>query len=805
VSGERRVPTRIVSTFGVLAVATLVALGLASRGESERAALATARATIGEYCRDCHDPLSQSGDVVLDPGALDDVGPHAELFERVVRKLRARTMPPPDNPRPDGATYERVTAYLEGVLDRAAAAAPNPGTLPLLHRLTRTEYRNSIRDLIALDELPAEMDYELLLPADNSSSGFDNIADLLFMSPVIMERYLEAARKISRLAVGDPDTPVMVNIHRLPLELPQDEAVEGLPPGTRGGLLADSYFPLDAEYVLNVELERPPRERHELAVTIDGASAASATIGVPPGRGAATAFEFRVPVAAGPHRVGVTFVERTAALDERTLKLKRRGRGTLPAIELVTLSGPYAATGPGRTPSRERLFVCEPPTQAEQADCARDILRTLARRAYRRPATEADVDALWPFYAAGLAERGFERGIQRALERLLVSPQFLYRIERVPPDAEPGRAFDVSDIELASRLSFFLWSSVPDDELLALASRGELGERRTLARQVGRMLADPKADALVENFAAQWLFLRDVAGRDPDLFLFRDYDERLRASFVKETELFVSSVFRGGGSVLDLIDADYTFVDERLARHYGLPHVRGSYFRRVEFPPGNPRGGLLGQGSILTLTSYPTRTSPVLRGKFVLENLLASPPPPPPPDVPALVADTPPEGQKRSLRDAMAAHRADPKCAGCHAQMDPIGFALEQFDAVGRWRDNEGGLPINATSTLADGTELTGVAGVKALILKDPERFVTALTEKLLMYALGRNIQYYDSPAVRAIVRRSAASGYSFRSLVEGVVTSVPFRERWLPPETTPRTSGTSTPDERQAATAGSD
>jgi hypothetical protein len=607
-----------------------------------------------------------------------------------------------------------------------------------------------------------------------------------------MERYLEAARKISRLAIGDPALPVLVNIHRLPLDLPQDRAADGLPLGTRGGLAVDGYFPLDGEYVFRVTLERPPRERHELEVAIDGVRVGAAMTGVPPAAGVAPPreIEFRVPVDAGPRRVGVTFVERTAALDERTLKPARRSRGTLPAIEIVTISGPYSATGPGATPSRERLLVCAPTSADDEAACARQVLTALAQRAYRRPAAATDVAELWPFYEAGRAERGFEGGIQRVLERVLVSPQFLYRIERVPDGAQPGQAFRVSDIELASRLSYFLWSSMPDDELLASAAAGELGDDRGVVRQVARMLADPRADALVDSFASQWLFLRDVAGRDPDPFLFRDYDEGLREAFVEETKLFVASVFHSQVSVLELITADYTFLNERLAEHYDIPHVRGSRFRRVSLPPGSPRGGLLGQGSILTLTSYPTRTSPVLRGKFVLDNLLASPPPPPPPDVPALVAETAAEGQQLTLREALARHRADPKCASCHAQMDPIGFALEQFDAVGRWRDSEGGLPIETASELPDGTVVDGMAGLEKLILDDPERLVSALAEKLLMYALGRNVQYYDLPAVRAIVRHAAANGYTFRSLVEGIATSVPFTERRLPPTEPPQVAG---------------
>ncbi|HUQ53050.1 MAG TPA: DUF1592 domain-containing protein, partial [Gammaproteobacteria bacterium] len=508
---------RLAQWFGVATVAALGAIPVLSVVETERGGHSLTVAVVGEYCNDCHDAISQSGGVVLEAAAFDDVGAHAELLERVVRKLKARTMPPPENPRPTAAAYERVTTYLETALDASAAAAPNPGTLPQLHRLTRTEYRNTIRDLLAIENLPAELDYELLLPADNSSSGFDNISDLLFVSPAIMERYLEAARKLSRLAVGDPELPVMVNIHRMPLHLPQDDAGAGLPLGTRGGLATDSYFPLDGEYSFKVQLERAPREQHELEITVDGARVASATIGLtnlanPPQR----VFEFRVPIDAGPHRVGATFVERTGALDERTLRPQRRSRGTLPAMEIVTISGPYAPSGPGDTPSRERLFVCRPQTVAEQTACAHEILSTLARRAYRRPVEAADVDELWPFYEAGVAERGFERGIQRALERVLVSPQFLYRIERIPPGAAPGTTFAVNDLELASRLSYFLWASMPDDALLDVAAAGELTRPQVLSREVARMLADPRADALVENFAAQWLFLRDVAGRNPD-------------------------------------------------------------------------------------------------------------------------------------------------------------------------------------------------------------------------------------------------------------------------------------------------
>jgi len=737
-------------------------------------------ATVERYCVDCHNDIDLAGDLELDPDLLGDIGANPEIWEQVAHKLRSASMPPAGEPRPEPETYARITAWLERELDAAAAAAPNPGTLPQLRRLTRTEYRNAIRDLFALENLPAEMDYELLLPADNAQSGFDNIADLLFVSPAIMERYLAAAQKIARLAVGDPAMPTMVNIHRLPLELPQDTGLAGLPMGTRGGFVAESYFPVDAEYVVHIELAGGAREPHLLEITVDDSRVAERQLG---GRGAQDALEFRFPVTAGTHTIGATFVERTHALDESTLREKRRSRGTLPAIGLVTISGPFGAMGGGPTPSRDRIFVCEPASAADEDSCAREILTSLVRRAYRRPAAEGDLETLMPFFADGRVAGGFDAGIQRALERLLVSPNFLYRIERVPEEVAAGEVFAVSPVELASRLSFFLWSSLPDERLLGLAESGELDDAAVLEAEVSRMLADPRAESLVENFAAQWLFLRDVEIRDPDLFLFRDYDEGLRAAFIEETELFVASVFNEGQSVLELIDADYSFINERLAEHYGIPYIRGNQFRRVSFPADSLRGGLLGQGSILTLTSYPTRTSPVLRGKYVLDNLLAAPPPPPPADVPSLDAEESGERATETLREAMARHRASPECASCHAQMDPIGFAFEQFDAVGRYRETEGGLPIETVSELPDGRVVDGIDGVKRLLLDEPERFVSAVTEKLLMYALGRNIQYYDRPAVRAIVGDAAGNDYRFEALVQGVVRSVPFRMRRAPEE----------------------
>ncbi len=497
------------------------------------------------------------------------------------------------------------------------------------------------------------------------------------------------------------------------------------------------------------------------------------------GRGGASPNQYRIPVKAGPHLIGVTFVQITEALDEGTLRPRQRSRGTQPAIASVTIRGPYNGKGPGDTPSREQIFTCHPENATAETPCAKQILSTLLRRAYRRPVTDQDVAALLPFYEKGRKERDFDLGIQTAIERLLVSPQFLYRIERDPPGATPGAAHPVSDLELASRMSFFIWSSIPDDELLNAAATGKLRQPAVLEQQVRRMLADSRSESLVTNFAAQWLYLRDVEVKKPDLFLFWGFDEGLRESFEKETELFLNSILRDDRkSVLDLLTANYTFVNERLAKHYGIPNVTGSEFRRVELPKDSPRAGLLGQGSILTLTSYSTRTSPVLRGKYVLENLLASPPPPPPPNVPSLNTEGEKGGEPPSLREAMVQHRANPACANCHARMDPIGFAMENFDAIGQWRDTDLGKPIDVSSTLADGTVVNGIAGVRQLILRDPDRFVGAVAEKLLMYGIGRNVQYYDQPAVRKIVHEAAASNNTFASLVLGVVQSAPFQMR---------------------------
>jgi mono/diheme cytochrome c family protein len=811
-------------TIAFLAAPAIWAQGPASAPAAAGAAAHQARITLQNYCAGCHSPGRQTAGMVIDPASVADVAADAERWEKVLVKLRAGTMPPPGRSRPDTGTYDAIAAFLESELDRAAATHPNVGKLPPLHRLTRTEYQNVIRDLLALGALPREMDYSYLLPEDNTGSGFDNIAELLFISPPTMERYLNAAEKISAMAVGDMAAPLMVNTYRVPDEHPQGERVDLLPVGTRGGLAILSHFPLDAEYEIEVSFVGRSTETQQLEISVDGervalhaavasvggrgarggqfgrgggrgaagrAGGAGVPAGVGPGgdRGAGSGPagagpgddrtpQFRVPLAAGPHLVGVTFIERHAVRDEDVLRPRLRGTGPELGVETVTISGPFSPTGRGDTPSRRRLFVCRPETAAEEVPCARQILSTLARRAYRRPVTAEDVDRLMPFYAAGRAEGDFDLGIQRALQRLLVSPQFLFRIEAEPATAPPGTPFAVSDLELASRLSFFIWSSIPDDELLEVAIAGTLRQPGQLEQQVRRMLADSRSGALVTNFAAQWLYLRDLLVKKPNEILFPDFDETLREAMMRESTLFIDSVLRGGGSVLELLSADYTFLNERLAKHYGIPNVEGSDFRRVTLPAGSPRGGLLGQGSLLTITSYANRTSPVNRGKWVLENLLSSPPPPPPPDVPALKVDSAASGGLLTMRDAMVQHRENPACASCHSRMDPIGFAMENFDAVGRWRDRDNGLPIDTSGVFPTGVRFDGMAGLKQALVDEPEEFVSTFTSKLLMYGLGRNVQYFDQPVVRAIVRGAKPANYTFESIVLGVVRSAPFQMR---------------------------
>ncbi|MCH7750155.1 MAG: DUF1592 domain-containing protein [Acidobacteria bacterium] len=758
------------------------------------------RAVLDRYCVTCHNARLPTAGLALDTADLDDVGGAADVWENVVRTLRAGAMPPPGRPRPDQATRADLVSWLETALDKAAAAHPNPGR-PAIHRLNRTEYVNAIRDLLGL-----EVDGRSLLPGDNADvHGFDNNADILSVSPVLMERYLSAARTISRLVVGRATTPDFYQ-HRVHKWMVQEDRMsEDLPFGSRGGTAVPYFFPVDGEYDITIRLARDRNEHieglsepHELELLLDGARVHLFTVepadireehaaNYQPSQDTLDAhLTLRVPVTAGPHTIGVTFPSKPSLLLETARQPYEahfnyyRHPRIQPAVYEVSIVGPYDATGPGDTPSRGRLFVCRPEHPDEDDTCARRILSTLMRRAYRRPVTEDDLQTPFELYqAARTADGGvdFDAGIEMGLTAILVSPEFLFRIERDPAGAVSDMPYRISDLELASRLSFFLWSSIPDDELLDMAVGGALSQPAVLEQQVRRMLADSRSENLVTNFAAQWLHLRNLDAITPDMRLFPDFDDNLRQAFRQETELFVDSVLREDRSVLDLLRANYTFLNERLAKHYGIPHVYGSRFRRVTFDEGGTRGGLLRHGSILFVTSYATRTSPVIRGKWILDNLLGVPPPPPPPNVPEL-EDTATGEQARSMRERMAAHRANPVCASCHRLMDPIGFALEHYDAVGRWRTTEAGAPIDASGTLFDGTTFNGVAELQEVLLQRPALFVTTLAEKLLTFATGRGVEYYDASAIRTIVREAQTEDYRFSSLVLGVVNSMPFQMR---------------------------
>ena len=796
---------------GVVLVLLAAGVGVAhgEQAASVEPAATPERALLDRYCVTCHNERLQTAGLELDTADVANVSADPALWERVVRKLRAGAMPPAPRPRPDEATYARFIARLETQLDAVASADPNPGRTEAFHRLNRAEYRSVVRDLLALDVDVAE-----LLPADDGSYGFDNIAGVLGVSPTLLDRYLSAAKKVSRLAVGSPDLPPTALTFRRSADDAQDARLAGLPFGTRGGMAIPYNFPVDAEYRIRVRLSRdtadnlaPFTDRHELDVSLDGEHLQTFTVGEPAPEGAPRNspeylewrtrqrrvdenWVLRVPVPAGPRTLRVAFRQKTAAYPETLRQPYLRpytnttGGDTRyqPYLESVVVTGPYEASGAPpavETPSRARIFTCRPETgdAAGARECASDILSTLARRAYRRPVTGRDLDVLLAFYDDGLRDGGFEGGIELALRRLLAGPEFLFRVVRDPAAAAPGTNYRLTDLELASRLSFFLWSSIPDDELLDVAVSGRLHEPVVLEGQVRRMLADERASALVENFAGQWLYLRNVPALTPDENRFPDFGEALRRSMRRETELFVESVLREDRSVLDLLTADYTFVNERLARHYDIPNVYGSHFRRVALPDATRRG-LLGHGSILAATAYPTRTSPVLRGKWVLENLLGTPPPLPPPDVPSL-EETTGEGRPLSMREAMEQHRGNPVCSSCHRLMDPPGFALEQFDAVGKYRThNEANAPIDASGILPDGTVFEGAAGLRDALLQRPDLFVTTLTEKLLTYALGRGVEHYDSPAIRAIVRDAERDDSRFSSIILGIVESVPFQMR---------------------------
>ena len=749
---------------------------------------------VETYCLECHDAAGREAGLTLENVDLDDVAAHPELFETVARKLRGRQMPPPGGPRPDAKTYDGFAAYLERRLDEAALASPEPGQASI-HRLNRTEYGNAVRDLLAL-----EVDASELLPADDEGYGFDNIADVLRVSPSLLEQYLSASAKIAALAVGDPAAPAVTAVYRAPSDLAQGVHVEGMPLGTRGGIKIRHYFPLDAEYQFDVFLLRNIvgymtglEWAHELEIAVDGQRIFLAQVGGEEDNArsdqnmsaAANEIDERLRtsafVTAGPHDVTVAFLERSAAETHEPLELHTRNldlqdMNGLPIVDYVNVRGPFNPVGPGNTPSRERIFTCRPADDSTARVCATEILSTLARRAFRRQPTEQDVATLLSFYDLGWARDGFDAGIQSALRVILTSPKFLFRDEPDPSGAAPGSLYALDDSALASRLAFFLWSAPPDDELLDLATQGKLSDERVFEQQIERMLADERASALVENFAGQWLFLRNLQSTRPDTEEFPDFDENLRRAMRRETELLFEHVMREDSSINELLTADYTFVNERLARHYGMPQIYGSHFRKVPVTD-EARRGLLGHASILTVTSYPNRTSPVLRGKWVLENVLGTPPPPPLPNVPALTEN---EAGKvaRTLRERLAEHRANPVCATCHDVMDPIGLGLENFDAVGKWRTREPGGEIDAHGQLADGTPIAGAAELREALTANPEQFARVFTEKLLIYALGRGLEAYDMPTVRSIVRDAEDEDYRFSALVKGVANSVPFRMR---------------------------
>jgi cytochrome c551/c552 len=749
-------------------------------GQTTPATTNAHRTLVQRYCFGCHNNSVKTGGVSLQGVDLTVVGDKADLLEKVLRKVKTGQMPPAGAPRPQATAIVAFSNWLETSLDAEAKAHPNPGR-PAVHRLNRAEYSNAVRDILALD-----IDAGAQLPVDDSGYGFDNNGDVLSVSSALLDRYLSLARKVARLAVGDKTIKPVEDAFE-PRRDPRPNAPvpprlewvsEDLPFNSAGGVAVRYYFPVDAEYILRVNFGSP-----------------NAPVAAKP-------FEVRMPIKAGLRSVGVTFLResirpevvaagggRRAESNPVSLDLRLDGAalkrhtmpgiaGALPRISNLSILGPYDATGPGDTPSRREIFVCRPATPAQETPCAEKILTKLSRRAYRRAVSPVDIRSLMNFYQQAKRKGGFEVGIQKAIEAILVSPDFLFRAESDPiTKTSAGNVYRVSGVDLASRLSFFLWSSVPDEELLGLGISGKLSNPQVLKQQVERMLDNPKSKAMVDNFAGQWLQIRNLATAKPDPVVFDDFDESLRWSMQRETELFFESIVRENRSALDLLAADYTFLNERLAKHYGIPKIYGSQFRRVALTDPN-RGGILTHASLLTVTSPPNRTSVVQRGKWVLDNLLGAPPAPPPPDVPALEATT---GRKQhlSLREALEEHRASPSCSGCHAVMDPLGFALENYNGIGQWRTKDGKSEINASGKLPDGTEFSGPAGLKKVLTTTRrEEFVSTVAERLLTYALGRGVEYYDQPVLRSIVRNSSAGNYRMRDLITEVALSTPFQMR---------------------------
>jgi mono/diheme cytochrome c family protein len=782
-------------SFGIL-VAGLGATGAADEPaetrttQSDQAGQKVLNQFVEANCLECHDNATKSGGLALDQLVGAEIGGNVEAWEKLVHKLTVRQMPPKDAPRPKEREYDQAVAVLEALLDRAAATHPNPGRTETFRRLNRTEYQNTIRDLLGLD-----VDVTALLPADESSHGFDNIT-ITDLSPSLLNRYVSAAQKISRLAVGRAPRSPVGDTFRIRPDVTQDSHLAGTPIGTRGGTVVRYEFPQAGEYEVQVRLMRDRnegveglREAHDLEVSLDRHRVELFTVKPPP-RGQSDQLidanlNARIKVSAGPHQVGVGFLKKPSSLLETErqplnvhFNFYRHPR-IGPAVYQVSIIGPFEAYGTGDTPSRRKIFICQPTGTAEEEECAKRIITNLARRAYRRPVVNEDLQAPLELYRQGRGEAGFEVGVEMALNSMLVNPNFLLRIERDPPGAAEATPYRISDLELASRLSYFLWSSMPDDELLEVAASGRLSRPDVLEQQVKRMLADERSHSLVSNFAGQWLYLRNLDSFIPDMRLFPDFDDNLRQAMRQETELFVESIVREDRSVLDLIKADYTYLNERLAKHYGIPHIYGSHFRRVTVDDASHRGGLLRHGSILAVTSYATRTSPVLRGHWILKNLVGAPPPPPPANVPAL--DDNIVSAQLPVRERLKQHRANAACASCHELMDPVGFALDNYDAIGRWRDTEAGQPIDTAGSLSDGSEFVGVAGLERALLGRPELFARTLTEKLLTFALGRGIEYYDAPAVRQIVREAKKDNYRFSRLIISIVTSTPFQMRKTP------------------------
>jgi hypothetical protein len=787
--------------FGGLAVAVLFSVQVGTsaqqnQGPASAQGSAVAGRAVNQYCVTCHNERVKTAGLMLDRIDVTNPGANAEIWEKVMRKVQTGTMPPPNMPQLSAHDRRELLTFLETSLDAAAVAKPNPGRTETLRRLNRTEYQNAVRDLLSLD-----IDAASLLPADESGHGFDNVT-VGDLPPTLLDRYISAAQKVSRLAIGTTQTSLQADVIRLPADRTQETHVAGLPLGTRGGLSIPYTFAQDGEYEIQVWLARDLsgnvgglRERsraHEMVVLVDREPVKTFTIQklVDDDTTLDKDLRVRVTVSAGPHDIAVTFINDSSSLLEaqRQPQLarfnERRHPRTAPAVDQVSVSGPYAAKGATDTPSRRRIFVCRPEgaDKGKEEACVKNILLTLTRRAYRRPVSQADIERPLALYREGRADGDFEAGIGKALSAVLINPEFLFRVEADPASAKatagkPAQAYRISDLELASRLSFFLWSSIPDDELLDAAIRGRLSRPEELEKQTRRMLADRRSFNLATNFAGQWLRLRNLDAFVPSTRLYPEFDDNVRQGFRQETELFFDSVLREDRSVLDLIRADYTFLNERLARHYGIPNVHGSRFRRVTLAPESKRGGLLRHGSVLSVTSYATRTSPIIRGVYVLDNIFGAPPPPPLPNVPALDEST--VSASLPMRERLAAHRKNPVCANCHRTIDPVGFALENFNAVGQWREYEGeGEPIDVSGALPGAGEFRGVAGLEDALLSRPELFAAALTEKLLTFGLGRGIEYYDAPAVRKIVRDAGKDGYRFSSLILGIVKSVSFQMR---------------------------